>query len=333
MTFGLLRCAAVSALLMIAAPSGTRAEVTDLRIGLQFGLVYLPVVVAESEGLIAKRAAELGVPGLKVTLNRFSGSTAMNEALLSNSIELGTLGTAGALIAWDKTRGRDHIKSVAAISTIAYTLFTNKPAIKSFADFTQNDKIAVPAFNSPQAIVLRVAAEKFLGDKAKADQLMVNLPHPDATAALLAGQAISGYFATPPFSQVLQRDSRATKVMTSRDVLGGKDLTAATVTAKQAFVDENPKVARAVLAGLEDAFRLIASDPKRAAAIYLRSEKVALSAEEVEKILTDGSINYSIAPEGVVTFAKLMAAQGMMRRVPENWKEVFFPLIGDRDGS
>lgn len=321
------------ALLSLSTLGSARAEITTLRIGLQYGLVYLPVVVAQSEGLISKHAAELGVPNLEVSLTRFSGSTAMNDALLSGSVELGTLGTGGALIAWDKTRGRQHIKSIGALSAITYTLFTNKPSIASFKDFTPDDKIAVPAFNAPQAIMLRVAAERFLGDRSKADPLMISLPHPDATAALLAGRAIAGYFATPPFSQVVARDPRMKAVMTSRDLLGGEDPTAATLSASQSFVDDNPKVAQATMLGLEDAARLIASDPKRAAAIYLASEKVSLPAEEIQRILTDGSIAYSVAPQGIVAFARHMAAQGQLRKVPESWKELFFPLIGDRKGS
>lgn len=323
---------AAGVLAALAAPPA-RAEVSTLRIGLQFGLVYLPVVVAQSEGLIAKRAAELGIPNLEVVLLRVSGSTAMNEALLSGSVELGTLGTAGALIAWDRTRGRQQIKSLGALSANLYTLFSNKPGLKSLADFTPADKIAVPALNSPQAIFLKVASEKFLGDKSKADSLIVSLPHPDATAALLAGQAISGYFATPPFLQVLQRDPRIHPVLTSRDLLGGVDPTGATLACNQAFVDENPKVTQAAFAGLEDAVKLIRDDPKRAVAIYLESEKVALSAAEVERILTDGSITYSVSPSGVMALARFMLAQGQLRKLPESWKDAFFPMIGDRPGN
>jgi NitT/TauT family transport system substrate-binding protein len=329
----MLCCVGLSALMSFSGQAPAVAETANVRIGLQFGLAYLSVVVAQSEGLIAKRAAEAGISDLQVTLNRFSGSTAINEALLSNSIEVGTLGTAGALIAWDKTRGRQQIKSIAAVATVAYTLYANKPNINALKDFTTNDKIAVPAFNSPQAILLRVAAERQLGDKAKAEPLMANLPHPDATAALLAGQALSGYFATPPFSQVLARDPRIHPVLTSKELLGGREATATTVTASQAFVEDNPRVARAIMAGIEDATNLINRDPKRAAAIYLASEKVNLPVEEIEKILTDGSTTFSVAPEGIVTYATFMVGQGMLRKVPDSWKDVFFPLIGDRNGS
>ncbi len=310
---------------MLVGPSA--AEVAKVRIGLQYGLTYLPVVVGQSAGLFDKNAKALGLAGLDVELVRFSGSTAMNEALLSRSVEAGTLGTAGALIAWDKTRGQQHIKAIGSLSSIVYVLFTNRDNIRSFKDFTPNDKIAVPAFNSPQAILLRAMAAKE-GDKSWADKLMVSLPHPDASAAIMSGQAIGGYFATPPFTQMVERSPKVRAVMKSTAISDGEKLTGAMLTAQQSFVGENPKVAQALLRGLEDADKLIKDDPKQAAEIYLKSEKVQMTVADVQKILTDGTISYSTAPEGVELFAKFMVDQGMLRKAPDNWKEVFFQIKG-----
>ncbi|MEH2510377.1 NitT/TauT family transport system substrate-binding protein [Nitrobacteraceae bacterium AZCC 1564] len=303
------------------------AEVSKVRIGLQYGLTYLPVVVGQSAGLFDKNAKALGLPGLDVELVRFSGSTAMNEALLSKSVEAGTLGTAGALIAWDKTRGQQQIKTIGSLSSIVYVLFTNRENIKSFKDFTPNDKIAVPAFNSPQAILLRAMTAKE-GDKSRADKLMVSLPHPDASASIMSGQAIGGYFATPPFTQMVEKDPKVRAIMKSTAISDGEKLTGAMLTAQQSFVDANPKVAQALLRGLQEADKLIKDDPKQAAEIYLKSEKVQMTTDEVEKILTDGSISYSTAPEGIELFAKFMADQGMLRKMPADWKEVFFSIDG-----
>ena len=323
--------AGVLALQAGAAP--TRAEPTAIRIGLQYGLVYLPVMIAQKEGLFDKRAKEAGLGGLAVTFSRFSGSSAMNDALLSDSVELGTLGSTGALIAWDKTRGRQQIKSLCALSETVYTLFTNKPGVTALKDFGANDKIAVTAFNSPQAVLLRVASAKQLGDAAKVNVLMVNLPHPDATAAMRAGQGIAGYFSTPPFTQVMRADPRVHSVLTSTGLIGDKDVTAATLNAKQSFVDANPKVTQAILAGMEDAVALIRRDPKLAAADYLSFEQVPISPAEVETILADGTVTYELAPSGMVSLAKAMEAQGFLRKVPGSWEEIFFPGLKVRNGS
>src|SRR5260221_1671145 len=80
------------------APATARSETDQVRIGLQYGLIYLPLVIADVEKFYQKRAQEQGLGGLKVTLQRFSGSANMNEALLSNSIDLGAYGLPGLLI-------------------------------------------------------------------------------------------------------------------------------------------------------------------------------------------------------------------------------------------
>jgi NitT/TauT family transport system substrate-binding protein len=224
------------------------------------------------------------------------------------------------------------VKGIAGLATITYFVYVNKPNLKSLADFTDQDKIAVPAFNSPQAILLRAAAEKQLGSAAKANALMVSMPHPDATGALLSGAAISGYFSTPPFTQVLAKDARVRPILTSTDILG-KDTTAAGVTVTQGFVDDNPKVSQAVLDALAEATQLIKTDPKRAAEIYIKSETVKLSQEEVEAILKDGSTTFDVAPHGVMDYAQMMQKQGFMKAIPKSWDEVFLPLLKGRGGD
>lgn len=324
--------AALSCLSLAAGLSPARSETAKVRIGLQYGLVYLPIMIAHSEGYFAKNAQSLGVPDLDVSLNRFSGSTAINEALLSNSVDMGAFGLPGLLIAWEKTRGRQHVKALAGLSAITYYVYANKPNLKSLADFTDQDKIAVPAFNSPQAILLRVAAEKFMGSAAKANALMVSMPHPEATTALLSGAAISGYFSTPPFSQMLARDARVHSVLTSTAILG-QEASAAALGTTQGFADDNPKVTRAILAGMEDAVKLIKDNPKRAAEIYIASEPVKLSVEEVQAMMTDGSITYDVVPHGIMAYARFMQQQGMMKVVPAQAQDVVFPLLGDRTGD
>lgn len=87
------------------------------------------------------------------------------------------------------------------------------------------------------------------------------------------------------------------------------------------------------MAGLEDAAALTARDLRRAAAFSLASETVGLTAEQVEGILTCGSTAFSVAPSGIMAYARVMAARGLLRKVSDSWKDVFFPLIADRDES
>src|SRR5437763_298576 len=59
----------------IAAGGPAAAETAKVRIASQFGLVYLPIIVAHEQGYFRKEAEALGIPDLEVTIHTFSGST------------------------------------------------------------------------------------------------------------------------------------------------------------------------------------------------------------------------------------------------------------------
>src|ERR1700730_17184840 len=82
---GALSGALLAACAMLVAPA--RAEVNEVRIGIQYGLIYLPVVVADAQGFFAIEAKKAGLPDLKVTVQRFSGSPALTDAVLSGNID------------------------------------------------------------------------------------------------------------------------------------------------------------------------------------------------------------------------------------------------------
>ncbi len=324
--------AAVLAAAVLASALPARAEVGEVRIAVQYGLIYLPVAVAEAQGFFASEAKKAGLPDLKVSVQRFSGSPAITDAVLTGNSDIGAFGLPGLLIAWEKTKGHQDIEGLAALGANAFVLETNKPQIKSLADFTDSDQIAVPATTSPQAIVMRMAAEQAFGDYKRLDKLLVSMPHPDATAALLSGRVISGYVATAPFTAILKKSDKVHVVITSKQILG-EEVTGVALGAGKKFVDANPTVAKVVIAAMEDAMSFIASEPTKAADIYLAAEASKTSREDVVDLLTNGSIFFSVAPTGVMKFASFMAKTGELKAAPSAWQDVFFPLLGSRRGS
>lgn len=319
---------------MLLGAASARAEVPEVRIAIQFGLVYLPVAVAESEGYFASEAKKAGLSDLRVSVQRFSGSPAVNDALLSGNVDVGAYGVPGLLIAWDKTKGRMDVAGIAGLAAHPFILDTNKPNVKKLADFTDEDRIATPATTSPQAILMRMAAEQEFGPGqfARIDKLLVSMPHPDATAALLSG-TISGYVATPPFIAPLAKSDKIHAVVTSKQILGGQEATGAALGAGKKFVDANPKVVAAIVAALDDAHDFIAKDPDAAADIYIKSESSKMPKAQVLAMLTDGTIIYSVAPTGIAKFAHFMAETGEIKNEPKSWQDVFFPVLGGRTGS
>src|SRR3978361_2443766 len=97
------RCA--GALLGILITATARAEVPEVRIARQFSMGYLQFNVIEHEHLIQKHAAALGIPDVKVSGVRFNGPTAMNDALISDSVDIVGGSPNGMVTLWAKARG------------------------------------------------------------------------------------------------------------------------------------------------------------------------------------------------------------------------------------
>ena len=216
-TLGLALCALATAL-------PVRAE-GQLRIAEQFGIVYLLLNVAQDQGLIQKHGKAQGVD-IKVEFVKLSGGAAVNEALLSGSIEVAGAGVGPLLTIWDRTAGRQNVRGIASLGNFPYYLVTNNPAVRTLADFSDKDRIATPAVGvSVQSRILQLASARLWGDAQfnKLDRLQVAVPHPEATAALIkGGTEVSAHFGNPPFQeQELAGNPNARIVLKSYDVLGG----------------------------------------------------------------------------------------------------------------
>jgi NitT/TauT family transport system substrate-binding protein len=139
------------------------AEVSEIRITKQPGLVYLPLTIMEQNKLLEKQAKLRGLGDIKVTWIVFtSGATAV-DALLSGNVDLVTSGGTNMLVAWSASNGR--VKGVAGAGAIPMLLVTRNPSVKTIRDFTAADKIAVPSLKvSVQATILRMAVAREFGD-------------------------------------------------------------------------------------------------------------------------------------------------------------------------
>src|SRR5437867_6161753 len=182
---------------------GARAELTELKVAEQYGISYLPLMIMEDQKLIEKYAKGSGLPSLTVSWTKFAGGNVMNDALLSGSLHFASGGVGPLVTLWSRTRGNLDVKAAAAINSMPLYLNTRNPGVKTIKDFTEKDKIALPAVKvSIQAITLQMAAEKAFGESqfARLDPLTVTMSHPDGQIALLSGQSeINAHFSAPPF--------------------------------------------------------------------------------------------------------------------------------------
>src|SRR5258706_9416726 len=110
----------------------------------------------EHERLIEKHALALGLPQVAVSWVTFNGPAAVNEALLSGSVDIAAGGTPGLLALWSRTQGTpQELRGIAAMSSQPFLLNTRNPAVKTVPDFTDSDRIALPAVKvSIQAITV-----------------------------------------------------------------------------------------------------------------------------------------------------------------------------------
>ena len=198
-------CRAALAAAMAGLFAATAAgEAPEIRFARQFSMGYLQFNVMEKHHLLEKHAKALGIPEVKVVWATFNSPAAMNDALLSGSVDIVSGGVPGLLTIWARTQGSANaVKGIAAFSSQPILLNTSNPKINRLADYTDQDKIALPAVKvSVQAMMLQMAAAKEWGEAnyAKLDPITVGMSPPDSTIALLSGTSdITSVFSVPPF--------------------------------------------------------------------------------------------------------------------------------------
>jgi len=329
-----VRLFATFLLLSLAVISEARAEGL-LRIVQQFGTVYLPLHVLRDQKLIEKHGKEAGID-IKVEWIKLSGGAVVNDALLSGAVDVGAAGAGPVIVLWDRTKGSADVKVIAALGEQPNYLVSNNPNIKTLKDFTRSDKIAVPAvLVSQQSRLLQIAAEKELGEgKFNAlDDLTVNLPHPDATVAILSGSsAISAHFSNPPYQEQELSDPKVHKILSSYDIMGGR-ITPTLLYAKSKFRDENPKTFKALFDALVEASQWIEGHKAEAAEIYVRVEQSKLEPAFVKSIIDSRDVDFTIVPQGTYKYADFLAKIGAIKNKPASWKDYTFEELHDKSGS
>src|SRR5215813_13195080 len=82
----------------VALPSLARAQAaTEVRVIIQFGVSYLPLMMIEEEKLLGAALAEQGNPRVEIKLQRVSGANAVNEGLLAGTADMGVMGSPSIL--------------------------------------------------------------------------------------------------------------------------------------------------------------------------------------------------------------------------------------------
>jgi NitT/TauT family transport system substrate-binding protein len=313
------------------------AQVPEIRFARQFSMGYLQFNVMERHRLLEKHAKAAGIPEVKVVWATFNSPAAMNDALLSGSIDIVSGGVPGLLTIWARTHGTANaVKGMAAFSSQPFLLNTRNPNVKSITDFTDKDRIALPTVKiSVQAMMLQMAAAKQWGQSnfARLDPLTVGMSPPDATIALLSDSTeITSVFSVPPFQyQQLEKPGIRT-VLNSTEVFGGTHTFTVAWTSTQ-FRDKNPALYKALVAAFQEATEMLNQDVKPAAQYWIDDVKSKLTVERVAEIASGKEVKWTMVPEGTLKYAEFMHAVGSIKIKPATWKDLFFPEVYALPGS
>jgi NitT/TauT family transport system substrate-binding protein len=316
------------ALLALCFSASAASAQESVRIGVGFGLAFLPAYICEDLKLVEKRGKEAHLE-LKASYQRFFGAGLLQEAIGTGAIDIAPFGIAPLLAAWEKAKDTPRqVVAISGLSTLTPVLLANRPELRTLADFSATDRIAIPSASAPQLYFLRMRSEKVFGQYDKLRGQIVVMTHPDAVADLTAAKGpVAGYFSSAPYTEIALADGRVHKMLSGADVVDG-EASFLILGATKAYVDAHPKVPDAIAKAMDDAARIIHDDPRRAAAIYLAHEpSKTLDAGAVAVVLGDIKDEFGSTLRGIAAFADFMGRHGELKTPPQSWKEIVAPAL------
>jgi NitT/TauT family transport system substrate-binding protein len=323
---------------LLSAPSIVSAQAPlAVKFVQQRGLLYIPVDVMVSGGILQQEATKLGLGKVEATATALSGPGPILDALLSGAADYGTAALPSLLTLWEKTRGTaNETRAVGTVSNGAMTLYTINPKVKSIADFTETDRIAVPTVRlSFNAMMLQMAAEQLWNDPHRLDHLTIALGHPDAVTAMSAGYGkatVTAHIAVQPFTDRGLKLAGAHAIADSRQVFGGP-LTQITLLATKQTKEKNPTLFKAVGNALQEAIKVASADKRAAATLWKEVQKAPENIDDLVRQLNDPGFEFTSRPQRIGHFTAFLNRIGTMKAKVGDWKELFWETAYNQQGD
>ncbi|MBO0763566.1 MAG: ABC transporter substrate-binding protein [Hyphomicrobiaceae bacterium] len=325
----------VALTILVVAVGGASAEVPEVKIAMQNGSNYLPLMVMRSQKLVEKQLAAKGFGSTTVSWVRLSGPSAIIDSFLAGALHFAGQGIPSTILLWDRTRGSIGAKAVSAMCAPNIWLMTRNPELKSLRDLTDKDRIAVPSVKtSSQALFLWSAAEKEFGagQWGKLDHLTVSMAHPDAMASVLSAKGeITVHAATSPYADLEKK--AGLHAITDLYAVEGGTVSGLNFVSNEQFRNANPVTFRAVKAAFDEAIDWINADKRRAARFYLDESKDKISIEDITAILLAPDYIFDQTPRGIGDALGTMYKAGIIKTEAQSWKDVYFPEVHDLPGN
>ncbi|MBI3042738.1 MAG: ABC transporter substrate-binding protein [Betaproteobacteria bacterium] len=292
-----------------------------------FGTVHAPVIVMSRRKMMESKA-----PGVRLELTTLSSTPDINQAILTNNADAGSLGAAPVLIGWSK--GIPY-RIGASLGSVPLKLITTRDEIKTLKDLkqylaTSGAKIAVIGLGTLQHQFVQMAAEKEFGDPKALDPYMVAMPQPDSRAALKAKRDIAARVSSPPALTVELKEQGVRELADAFEVAGVM-FPLATVVVSRRFHDEQPEVYRLFIETLKEAMDWIAANPDETAKIL--SEEAGGKIPPAVFLQDLRTTKFDITPRGIMRFSDFMLKTGQISKKPSSWRDLTWPNLHGLNGN
>ena len=320
-----------------AKPDRTKPEraqpAGEIAIGIGHGIGFLPLLIAQEQGLFDKHARAMGLGG-KLVVRRFSTAAPMRRAMARGEIAAGAYGLPAFLLERDEARQTPkELLAVSGLTTLPLVLLTARPNVRSLTDLKPADKIAVPLLTAPQVTYLRMRTSPWFGGRDRLREQLAVMPHQDSLEALTAGTGVAAYFSSPPFTQIALKDPKVRAVTSSEEIMGGK-ASFLVMASPQSALARHPKLPDVLAKAIDEASGVIRKDPRRAAMVWLKWEPShTLDVRMVEEILRDLKDDFGSGVFGIEATVAYLRRDNRLRGGVWNWKDVVAPVIAAGEGS
>ena len=285
----------MSILIILLIACENNSEVNTITIAEQYGLAYAPVQIMKD-----KKILEQHTNNISIKWKKLANTAAIREAMLAGEVDIGFMAIPPFLIGKDK--GMEW-KIISGLSLSPLGLMTYKEDIKTLADISKDDRIALPQPGSIQHILLAMAAEREFSDSGRFDGQLVTMAHPDGMNALLSRKDITVHFTSPPYIFKESEVEGIHQILSGREALGG-EFSFIVGVATEDFYNNHPELYQIFVESLYQSIEFINENIDEAASSL--TENYDLSKDEIKKYISWPGMCYTKKIYGLDEFINFM---------------------------
>ncbi len=286
-----------------------------IAIAFQPSITYAPLMIVMHQETLEKQ-----FPDITFQWKVLANNSKILDKTIANQLQVVAGDNQTFLSGWDN---EINWKLLASLNHTDLWLVVNNSKIKRLKDFKPGMKIGVPSQDSIQAILLRLAAKKELGNAAALDKNIIEIPHTIGFQAFKSKE-ITGHFTTPPF-QFREVEVGGRVILKSADILG--KTSTASLFMKEDFYQQYPKFAKALYAAISKATKLLNEQPEQAAKVLENEGRSKISRKQFKKWITNEALQYSVIPKGVLRQGELMREVGIIEKEVKSFDELILPTL------